>query len=202
MNVFNFAKADIRNDNVDEFIQVDDHFILHILDTSGKQVWIGDGAWGATTNSFESKIEDHLWRKGTYYAIPSPILIADLRHNGTSEIVINRNTPSSEKWLANSRKYYNLGEIVALSWGSKGLTENWKTKEQNGQVTSLRIGNLEGKDKKQLVAGMVYAKDGLKLKEARSAIFTYDLNAKGAPANAEMPSEKGRRRLWKVMEHP
>jgi hypothetical protein len=178
MNVFNFAKADIKNDKVDEFIQVDDHFIPHILDASGKQVWIGDGIWGATTNSFEFKIEEHLWRKATYYAIPSPILIADLRHNGTSEIVVNRNTAKSEKYLANSRKYYNLGQIVALSWGKKGLTENWETKELNGQVTSLRIGSLGGKDKNQLVVSVVYAKDVYKLKEARSVIFTYDLNVK------------------------
>jgi TolB-like protein len=179
LNVFNFAKADIRNYKVDEFIQVDDRFTPHILDASGKQVWIGDGVWGATTNSFESKIGDRLWRKAAYYAIPSPILIADLRHNGASEVVVNRNTGSSERWLANSRKYFSLGEIVALSWGRKGLTEeNWKTNELNGQVTSLRIGSLDGKDKNQLVVSVVYAKDVYKLKEARSVIFAYDLNAK------------------------
>ena len=179
MNVFNFAKANIRNNKVDEFIQVDDQFTPHILDGSGKQVWTGDGIWGATTNSFESKIGDRLWRKAAYYAIPSPILIADLLHNGASEVVVNRNTASSERWLANSRKYFSMGEIVALSWGRKGLTEeNWKTNELNGQVTSLRIGSLDGKDKDQLVVSVVYAKDVYKLKEARSVIFAYDLNAK------------------------
>jgi hypothetical protein len=113
-------------------------------------------------------------RKATSYAIPSPILIAD--HHGTSEIVVNRNTASSEKWLANSRKYYNRGEIVALSWGRKGLTENWVTKELKGQITSLSIGSLDGKDKKQLVVSVVYAKDAFKLKEAGSVIFTHDLD--------------------------
>ncbi len=140
MNVFNFAKADINNNQVDEFIQVDDHFTPHILDASGKQVWIGDGVWGATTNSFESKSEERLWRKATCYAIPSPILIADLRHNGTPEIVVNRNTASSENWLANSRKYCNLGEIVGLSWGHKGLTEKLEGKgvKRAGYVASYR----------------------------------------------------------------
>ncbi len=201
MNVFNFAKADINNDQVDEFIQVDDHFTPHILDASGKQVWIGNGVWGATTNSFESKVEERLWRKATCYAIPSPILIADLRYNATPEIVVNRNTASSENWLANSRKYCNLGEIVGLSWGHKGLTEKWKAKELNGQVTSLRIGSLDTKVKKQLVVGVVYAKDGLKLKEARSAIYAYDLNVKGEPGNAGIATEEtGIRQLWKVIE--
>ena len=153
---------------------MDDHFTPHILDASGKQVWIGEGVWGATTNSFESKINGHLFQKAASYAIPSPVLIAD--HYGIFQIVVNRNTPSSEKWLANSRKYYNRGEIVAFSWGSKGMTENWVTKELNGQITSLSIGSLDGKDKKQLVVSVVYAKDPFKLKEARSVIFTRDLD--------------------------
>ncbi len=176
INVFNFAKADIRNARVDEFIQVDDRFTPRILDASGNLVWSGEGVWGATTNSFESKIEDRLWRKATCYAIPSPILIADLRHIGMPEVVVNRNTPSFEKYQANCRKYFSLGEIVALSWGSKGLTETWKTKELNGQVTSLRIGSLDGKDNNQLVVSVVFAKDVYKLKEAKSVIYTYDLN--------------------------
>ncbi len=184
INVFNFAKADINNDNVDEFIQVDDRFTPHILDASGKTVWIGDGVWGATTNSFEAKIVHLWWKTTSSYAIPSPILIADLRGIGRPEIVVNRNTPSSEKWLADSRRYYSVGSIVALSWGNQGITADWEPKVLKGQVTSLRIGSLDGKNKKQLVVSVVYARDVFKpkeLREAKSAIFTYDLNA---PYNA------------------
>jgi len=80
-------------------------------------------------------------------------------------------------------KYYDQGEIVSFSWDNMGLTENWKTKELNGQVTALRIGDLEGNGKKQLVVSMVYAKDPLKLYDSKSVIFTYDLNVKEEPAN-------------------
>ena len=98
----------------------------------------------ATTNAFQSKGEDH--RKGTAdsYAIPSPILVTDLRKNGIPEIVLNRNTTASDKLLSNSMKYHEQGEIVSLSWDNKALVENWKTRELNGQVTSLRIGDIDG----------------------------------------------------------
>ena len=98
------------------------------------------GLWAATTNSFEAKVEDHRWNMADSYAIPSPILIADLRKNGIPEIVLNRNTTSLDKWLPNSMKYYDRGEIVSLSWDNKGLIENWKTQrvERAGYITSYR----------------------------------------------------------------
>ena len=123
------------------------------------------------------------------YAIPSPILITDLRKNGIPEVVLNRNTTSFDKWLPNSMKYYDQGEIVSLSWDNMGLVENWKTRELNGQVTALRIGDIEGSGRQQLVISMVYAKDLLKLYDARSVVFTYDLNVKPGPAKPA-PDEK------------
>jgi hypothetical protein len=162
---------------------LDDSHKLRILNAVGDQIWKGVGIWGATTNSFESKVEDRRWAMVDYYYIPSPILVVDLRRNGIPEIVLNRNTTSFDKWLPNSMKYYDQGEIVSFSWDNMGLTENWKTKELNGQVTALRIGDLEGNGKKQLVVSMVYAKDPLKLYDSKSVIFTYDLNVKEEPAN-------------------
>ncbi|MGC9966729.1 MAG: hypothetical protein ABSE08_15095 [Syntrophobacteraceae bacterium] len=188
-NVFNFAKADINNDRIDEIILVDDSHRLRILNMSGDQIWKGGGIWAATTNAFESKVEDRRWGMSDFYAIPSPVLITDLLRNGTPEIVVNRNTTSFDKWLPNSMKYYDQGEIVSLSWDNLGLTENWKTRELNGQVTAVRIGDIEGSGKKQLVVSMVYARDSLKLYDSRSVIFTYDLNVKAAPVKPA-PDEK------------
>jgi hypothetical protein len=113
----------------------------------------------------------------------------DLLQKGTPEIVVNRNTTSSERWLSDSTKYAGQGEIVSLSWDKRALAENWKTKELNGQVTSVRIGDLEGSGNKQLVISMVYARDALKLYDAKSVIFTYDLNVKEAAAKAA-PDER------------
>ncbi|MGO9370804.1 MAG: hypothetical protein ACLQBD_01740, partial [Syntrophobacteraceae bacterium] len=59
----------------------------------------------------------------------------------------------------------------------------------NGQVTALRIGDIEGSGRQQLVISMVYAKDLLKLYDARSVVFTYDLNVKPGPAKPA-PDEK------------
>ena len=184
VNIFNFAKADINNDKIDEIAVVDDAHKLRILNSAGGQIWKGAGIWAATTNAFQSKGEDH--RKGTAdsYAIPSPILVADLRKNGIPEIVLNRNTTASDKLLSKSTKYHEQGEIVSLSWDNKAMVENWKTRELNGQVTSLRIGDIDGNGRQQLLISTVYAKDQLRLWDSRSAIFTYDLNVKEGPAKA------------------
>jgi len=175
INVFNFAKADINNDKLDEIVTVDENHNLRILTPAGDQIWRGQGMWAATTNSFESKVEDRRWNMVDTFSIPAPILVADLRKNGIPEIVVNRNTTSFDKWMPNSMKYFDQGEIVSLSWDNLGLTENWKTRELNGQVTSFRIGELDAGGRKQLVVSMVYAKDLLKVNESKSVVFTYDL---------------------------
>jgi TolB-like protein len=188
-NLFNFAKADVNNDKVDEIILVDTSHKLHVLNSTGGQIWKAGGVWAATTNAFESKAEGHRWGTSDSYAVPSPVLVVDLLQKGTPEIVVNRNTTSSERWLSDSTKYAGQGEIVSLSWDKRALAENWKTKELNGQVTSVRIGDLEGSGNKQLVISMVYARDALKLYDAKSVIFTYDLNVKEAAAKAA-PDER------------
>ncbi|HYA43020.1 MAG TPA: FG-GAP-like repeat-containing protein [Syntrophobacteraceae bacterium] len=168
VNVFNFAKADLKNDKLEKIVMLDDDHKLRILSAAGGQLWKGDGRWGATTNVFQSKVD----------AIPSPILIADLRKSGAQEIVLNRNAASSHRWLSDALKYCGRGEIVSLSWDNKTLTENWKTREFNGEITSLRIGDLDGNGIKQLVISLVYAKDLLKVWDSTSVIVTYDLNVK------------------------
>ena len=169
---------------------VDNSHQLRILTSSGDQIWRGRGLWGATTNSFEAKVEDRRWNMVDLFAIPSPILIADVRSTGIPEIVVNRNTTSFDQWLPNSIKVFDRGEIVSLSWDNMGLTENWKTRELDGQITSLRIGDLDGSGRQQLVLSMVYAKDLLKLNDARSVIFSYDLNVKQGPVAKPAPDEK------------
>jgi len=188
-NVFNFVKASIKGDGSEQIIMIDNSHKLRILSGGNDQIWRGNGIFAATTNAFESKVEDRRFAMVDLYAIPSPILITDLRKNGIPEVVLNRNTTSFDKWLPNSMKYYDQGEIVSLSWDNMGLVENWKTRELNGQVTALRIGDIEGSGRQQLVISMVYAKDLLKLYDARSVVFTYDLNVKPGPAKPA-PDEK------------
>ncbi len=198
VNVFNFARVDINNDKLEEVIMLDDNHKLRILSAAGDQIWRDRGIWGATTNAFESKVEDRRFNMVDMYAIPSPILIADLRKNGIPEIVVNRNTTVFDQFLPDSMKYYDEGEIVSLSWDNTGLTENWKTRQLNGQITSLRLGDLDGSGRQQLVISMVYAKDLLKIWDARSVIFTYDLNVKEGQAkqavdekeNVPLPAKK------------
>lgn len=192
-NVFNFVKADINNDHTDETILVDDSHRLLILNGAGDQMWKGNNLFSATTNMFESKVEDRRYNMVENFAIPSPILITDMNNDDILEIVINRNTTTFDKFLPDTMKYYDKGEIVSLSWDQMGMVENWKTREVDGMITSLRIGDIDGDGKTQLTSSMVLARDLLKIWDSKSTIFSYDLNVGRPPdktAAASSPEEK------------
>ncbi len=192
-NIFNFLKADINNDHMDEVVVVDKNFHLLVMSQSGDQIWKSSNLFCATVNSFEAKIEDLRFNRVDLYFIPSPIVVADLNKDGILELVLNRTTTIFDKFLPDSMKSYEKGEVVSISWDQLGMTENWKTREMSGLVSGVRVGNLMGDGKKQLVISMVIAKDLLKPWDAKSTIFTYDLNLDQAPKKeaATAPAKEG-----------
>ena len=181
-NVFNFVKADLKNDHTDQVVILDDSHNMRIATAAGDSMWKGNGIFGATTNTFEARVQDRRYNLVDLFAIPSPMLVTDLNKDGIMELVVNRNTTVGDKFLPDSMKYYDRGEIVSLSWDQLGMVENWKTRELSGQVTALRIGDLDGSGKNQLVVSMVHEKDLLKFSDAKSSIITFDLNVNKAPA--------------------
>ncbi|MCU0587486.1 MAG: FG-GAP-like repeat-containing protein [Syntrophobacteraceae bacterium] len=186
-NVFNFARADINRDNSDETILIDRQNALVILSASGEQLWKSDKLFSATTNTFEGKVIDRRYNQVELYAIPSPIIVTDLNKDGIPEIVLNRNTDTSGRFMPSSMQYFDRGEIISLSWDNMGLVENWKTREISGMVTSLRVGDLSNDGTPELVASLVLARDFLKLWEAKSTVFSYDLNISRAQSVSKKP---------------
>lgn len=174
-NVYNFAQADIDNDNTNEIVFIDSSNRLRILKAGGGQIWKSQKRFGASTNSIITKVMDRRYNQIDYYYLPSPILIADLNKDQIPEVVVNR-SPDYSRLMPEGIKHYESGEILSLSWDQLGLVENWKTREINGMVTSLRIADLDGNGVSELVASLILAKDLLKIWEAKSTIFTYDLN--------------------------
>ena len=183
-NVFNFAPGDINNDHSDEILLIDYLNRLLILSPGGDQIWKGDKMFAATTNVFEGKLTDRRYNDVDLYAIPSPILVADLNKDGIPEIVVNRSTDVMGKFMPNAMKFFDKGEVISLSWDQLGLVENWKTREIGGMVTSIRIGDLNNDGTPELIVSLVMAKDFLKLWESKSTIFSYDLNVSAAKATS------------------
>jgi TolB-like protein len=175
-DVFNFARADINGDNIEEIILVDPSSQLLILTPGGEVLWRGDTVFAATTNAFEGKVEDRRYNHVDMYSIPSPILITDLNNDKIPEIIVTRSLDKSTKFLPDSMKSIDKTEIVSLSWDSMGLIENWKTREISGMVTSIRTADLNKDGTKELTASLVLATDFLKLWDSKSNIFSYDLN--------------------------
>lgn len=189
--VFNFAKADINGDKMDEIIAVDDSHRLVVLNAAGEQIWRAAGLFCATTNTFEAKVDDRRYNLVDLYAIPSPIIVTDLNKDGIPEIVLNRTTTPLDKFLPDSMKSWDKGEIVSLSWDQLGMVENWKTRDLSGMVTAIRIGDLTGSGKNQLIISMVLAKDLLKIGDVKSTIFSYDLNVNPAAVKKDAATTSG-----------
>ena len=175
-NVFNFARADIKNDGSEQTVLIDNFNNLLILNAAGDQVWKSDRKFGCTTNAFEGKVEDLRFNAVDYYPIPSPVLITDLNQDGIPEIVANRALDIMPMFLPQGLKFYDRSEVVSLTWDQLGLIENWKTREINGMVTAVRVADLNNDGTKQLVVSLVLAKDYLKFWQSKSTIFSYSLN--------------------------
>jgi len=175
-NIYNFVKADIKNDHSDQIVLIDKANKLVVLNPAGDQIWKSSKQYAATTNSFEGKVRDRRYNDVDLFAIPSPILVTDLNKDGIPEILVNQSADNAiNKLLPEGQRYYDRGEIVSLSWDNLGMVENWKTREIGGMVTSIRLADLNHAGAPQLMASMVLAKDFLKLWDSKSTIFSYDL---------------------------
>jgi len=184
-NVFNFAKADLKNDGLDETIFVNSLNYLVILSATGDQMWRNDRKYGMTTNAFEAKVADLRFNDVDLYPIPSPILITDLNQDGIPEVVVNRTLDILPSFMPQGLRFYDRSEIVSFSWDQLGLAENWKTRELNGMVTSIRVADLNNDGTKQLIVSLVLAKDYMKFWESKSTIFSYNLNVGAAKTPAK-----------------
>ncbi len=180
-NVFNFARVDINNDNMEETVLINENNHLQVLNAAGDQLQRSGDVFCATTNSFEGKVEDRRFNQVENFAIPSPIVVTDVNKDGIPEIVLNRNTTKLDKWLPDTMKVWDKGEIVSMSWDQMGLVENWKTREISGMVTAVRVADLNNDGTQQLVASLVLAKDLLKVYDSKSSIFSYSLNVNQPP---------------------
>jgi len=185
-NVFNFAKADLKNDGSELTILIDSSNRLILLNAAGNQVWKSDRLFATTTNAFVGKIEDLSFNQMDYYSIPSPILVTDLNQDGIPEIVVNRCTENLSRFMPQGLKFYDRGEIVSMSWDQLGLVENWKTREISGMISAIRIADLNHDGSDQLVVSLLLAKDYMKLWESKSTLISYSLNL-APPKTAAKP---------------
>jgi TolB-like protein len=180
-NVFNFARVDLDNDHINNVVYIDKENHLVVASSTGDVVWKSKKVFGATTNSFEGRVQDRRVNDVDLYSIPPAILVTDLNKDGIPEIIVTRSTDILSRFLPAGAKFYDKGEIVSLSWDQLGMVENWKTREIGGMVTSIRVAEPDDGGQPQLLASLVLAKDFMKLWESKSTIFGYDLNTTTAP---------------------
>lgn len=194
INLFDFSMADLDGDGKVEVISIDQTDRLTVLQTSGKQMWKGDGRFGGSlryvggrsryiqTEGPDSPLEDidgaeNISEDRIY--IPSRIVVEDINNDNLPDIILNRNLSTASRLLKNLKSYPS-GEIHGLAWNGIGMSELWRTRKLDGYVATYQlIKDKQDKTKAVLYVGLVMQTgwmDVFRAKESTVLIYQLDFS--------------------------
>ncbi|NIA05540.1 MAG: hypothetical protein GWP11_06190 [Proteobacteria bacterium] len=149
INLFNFVYADLDGNGQHEIVALDNSFKLEVI-KGGAVVWKSEGRYCGTKRYIggypsmmpgtSSSMNDEVDAFGEKYVetfIPSRILVSDVDHDGTDDIILNRN-PSTLTAVLPREIQYKSGTIVGLKWNGLGLEEMWRTRKIDGYVVDYQ----------------------------------------------------------------
>lgn len=149
INLFNFVYADLDGNGQHEIVALDNSFKLEVI-KGGAVVWKSEGRYCGTKRyiggypsmmpGISSSMNDEVDAFGEKYVetfIPSRILVSDVDHDGTDDIILNRN-PSTLTAVLPREIQYKSGTIVGLKWNGLGLEEMWRTRKIDGYVVDYQ----------------------------------------------------------------
>ncbi len=149
INLFNFVYADLDGNGRHEIVALDNSFKLEVI-KGGAVVWKSEGRYCGTKRyiggdpnmmpAITSSMNDEVDAFGDKYVetfIPSRILVSDVDHDGTDDIILNRN-PSTLTAVLPREIQYKSGTIVGLKWNGLGLEEMWRTRKIDGYVVDYQ----------------------------------------------------------------
>ncbi|NOX81008.1 MAG: VCBS repeat-containing protein [Deltaproteobacteria bacterium] len=149
INLFNFVYADLDGNGQHEIVALDNSFKLEVI-KGGAVVWKSEGRYCGTKRyiggypsmmpGVSSSMNDEVDAFGEKYVetfIPSRILVSDVDHDGTDDIILNRN-PSTLTAVLPREIQYKSGTIVGLKWNGLGLEEMWRTRKIDGYVVDYQ----------------------------------------------------------------
>ena len=192
INLFDFSMADLDGDGKAEVISIDQADRLKVRQTSGKQMWKGDGRYGgslryiggrsryAQTEGPDSPLEDidgaeNISEDRIY--IPSRIVVEDINNDNLPDIILNKNLSTASRLLKNLKSYPS-GEIHGLVWNGIGMSELWHTRKLDGYVATYQlVKDKQNSNKAVLYVGLIMQTGWMDVFSAKeSTVLIYQLD--------------------------
>ena len=174
---------DIDYDGRTEIVTIDDFNHLKIVSMDGKTEWTNKEYWSGTVNYFytrekEEKIsagkDTSSVEEGDVY-IKGRIIVTDLNHDGSPEVLINKNISKTMNLLPKFR-LYESAEVYNLNWDGLNLSENWRSRLIDGYVADFQLKDVDSDGIDELVVAVVFSFEMTALIPASSGILIYELS--------------------------
>lgn len=175
--------VDIDYDGKPEFVQLNKFNHLNIVGLDGKSQWNTKEYWGGTVNYFNTREKEERIEKGgdvteleegEVYIQPR-IFITDLNHDGSYEVLINKNISETMN-LSPKFRLYETSEIYNLSWDGINLSENWQSRLIDGYIADYQLKDVDSDGIDELIVAVVFSFEMTKLIPASSGVLIYELS--------------------------
>lgn len=173
-NVLGMTIGNITGDQRETVAAFNTRDHLFIMNTSGKEEWKGDEAYGGTTLYFSMPPTDPAVDETVAY-LPTRLRAVDLDKDGQLEILTAKNHGGTGRGM-DVQRYFKKSNIVALVWDGLGLTPSWLTHEIGGRVQDFVVVDFDNDGIKELLAAAITKEGAIILTDARSALIAFELN--------------------------
>jgi TolB-like protein len=154
--VFDIAMADLRGKGKPDFIALDKYDRLNVYSNEGKLVWRSGDYYGGTNLYYQTfrKYNDTEVKENIPYRInvPGRIVVKDINGDGTPQIIINKNEPTSR--LFERARSFEWGEIHCLSWDDSELITMWKTRQLKTYIADYQVKDVDNDGNDELIVAV------------------------------------------------
>jgi len=144
INIFDFARADLDRDGVQETIVLNNSNRLQVYDASGSLRFTSSEIHGASNNFFGTLTSQNNAansEKETVW-VRTRIVIADLDMDGGNDVLVGRNRLETVSFMPNLR-YFDGSSLAAYTWVNSGLTRLWETKKIPAYITNYQYAGTQ-----------------------------------------------------------
>lgn len=177
VDIFNFESFRFTGADAPELVTLDSRQYLTLYGMKDKgwaQSYKSAEYYGGTLNRV--KLREASAELGPV-SIEGGFLPADFDKDGKKELIIKKNTPGGLGRSAEVPASFKTGEIISLSWDSKGgtTTENWRAKQVEGYISDFFIDDLDA-DGSQEITMMVVTGTEKMFGTIKSYVLSYRIS--------------------------